>query len=123
MLSIAELRRLLPAVRINEIPRIPALITQAEFVVAPCQIFPLIRYNAVCLDFLFHNRDPVATRTIALNRQPAASVGPNATYSGSDLLIGVIEVDNFVTNFDLSLGLADAEQVKRIKVDDGGKVL
>jgi len=65
----------------------------------------------------------VATRTISLNRQPAKTVGPNATFNGADQLIGEIQIDNFATPWDLSLGLADQEQIKRIKVDDEGQTI
>ena len=89
-----------------------------EYAVSPVLIYPLIRWNGVAVDFLFHNRDLVANRSIALNRQRPKVVGPNATFNADAQLVVEIEIDNFATAWDLSIGIIPVDEVKRLKVDE-----
>jgi hypothetical protein len=118
MLSLPELRALLPSQRIDQLARTPVLTVNTEHVVAPVLIFPIVRWGGVAVDFLFHNRDAVANRTISLNRQPAKTVGPNAVFNANDQLVGEFSIDHFATAWDLSIGIIPIDQVKRLKVDE-----
>jgi len=118
MLSLAEIRSLLPSQRIDQLARTPVLTLNTEYVLAPVLIFPIIRWGGVAVDFLFHNLDAVASRTISLNRQPPKTVGPNATFNADNQLVAEISIDNFATSWNLSLGIIPIDQVKRLKVDE-----